>query len=295
MWNKFSEKSKGVIALVFLSFVFASMGLFARYLNTGFTISQQVYLRISAALIISLIVFRKDLDFRKIRKISPSEWGLLLFRSLAFYLVGITLFTKAIILTKYSNVAFIGALPIVALLGALILREKMNFKKIMYTIMAFLGVILVAISDYTNLFQWGKGELIALISTISFSLSYIFRRWHSELLNNREITTIMFVLALPFLYLTSLIQGEGIPTIGWNLNLFFAVFGAGLFNVMNMFLTNYGFQKVEAILASNILTLESVFAVLLGFIFYKELPVFKELIGGLIITASVIGINKLEK
>lgn len=74
----------------------------------------------------------------------------------------------------------------------------------------------------------------------------------------------------------------------------FAVVGAGIFNIMNVFLTNYGFQKVEAVLASNLLTLESVFAIVLGFLFYKEVPIAKELVGGIIIALSVIGMNKLE-
>jgi drug/metabolite transporter (DMT)-like permease len=49
------------------------------------------------------------------------------------------------------------------------------------------------------------------------------------------------------------------------------------------------------VLASNILTLESVFALILAFIFYKELPTMKELIGGIIILGSVIGMNQLKE
>ena len=84
------------------------------------------------------------------------------------------------------------------------------------------------------------------------------------------------------------------PSTGWTTGLLLAVIGAGSFNVINMFLTNYGFQKIKAILASNILTLESVFAVILGFIFYKEIPIAKELLGGIVIILSVIGMNKME-
>jgi len=59
-------------------------------------------------------------------------------------------------------------------------------------------------------------------------------------------------------------------------------------------LTNYGFQKIEAVLASNILTLESFFAIILGFLFYRETPLAKDLLGGIIIIISVIAMNKLE-
>jgi drug/metabolite transporter (DMT)-like permease len=297
MLDKFlskSEHQKGVLSLILLSLVFASMGLFARYLSTGFVLLQQVYLRVLAAFILGLIFFWKDLNFKKLKLISAKEWWLLIFRSATMYLFGVTLFTQAIILTKYSNVSFIGALPMVAVLGIVLLKEKITIKKLILIISAFVGVVLIAVRDYSNIFSWGNGELIALISTIAFALSYIGRKWHTNLLNNKEITILTFFISFIMIFVTSIVMGQGIPSTGWNWGLFIAVLGAGLFNVINMLLTNFGFQKVEAILASNILTLESVFAIVLGFIFYKETPIAKELIGGFVITLSVLGMNKVE-
>ena len=297
MINTFFTKTdhqKGVLSLVLLSLVFASMGLFARYLSTGFLLLQQVYLRVFAAFILGLIFFRKDINFKKLKKISLKEWGLLFFRSITMYVLGVTLFTQAIILTKYSNVSFIGALPMVAVLGIILLKEKLTISKLVLILSAFMGVILIAVKDYSHLFIWGSGELIALISTSAFSLSYVVRKWHTNLLNNKEITLLTIFISFILIFFVSLVLGQGVPSAGWNWGLFVAVLGAGLFNVINMFLTNYGFQKVEAILASNILTLESVFAIVLGFLFYKEVPIAKELIGGLIISLSVLGMNKVE-
>ncbi|MFA6570042.1 MAG: hypothetical protein WCT77_02265 [Bacteroidota bacterium] len=54
MKNK-TDHQKGVLALIALSLVFASMGLFARYLSAGFVLLQQVYL----CLVSSLIVIRR--------------------------------------------------------------------------------------------------------------------------------------------------------------------------------------------------------------------------------------------
>lgn len=69
---------------------------------------------------------------------------------------------------------------------------------------------------------------------------------------------------------------------------------AGLFNVVNLFLTNYGFQKVNAVLASNILMLEVVFAVGLAIFLYQEIPTLKELFGGFLIVASAYQMNKIS-
>lgn len=294
MKNK-SDHQKGVIALILLALVFSSMGLFARFLSTSFTTYQQVYLRLTAAFILSSLAFRSDIDWKKFKKVTKNDWSIILLRSISYSLFGIVLFTQAILLTKYSNVSFISALPTTAILGFILIGEIVTSKKVFWISLAFLGVVLISVKDYTNIFAWGYGEVLTLISTLFFSLSYVARKWQSDYLNNKELTVINFVFASLAVFLVSLFQGEGLPISGWTYPIVATVIGAGLFNVFNMYLTNYGFQKVEAVIASNILTLESAFAVILGFLFYKEVPAMQELLGGIVITLGVIGMNKYGK
>lgn len=291
---KESARRKGVLSLVLLALVFASMGLFARYLATGFLLFQQVYLRMFSAFIIGLVVFKKDLNFSKFKKLPLKEWSIIVLRAVSFSLFGIILFTQAIIITKYSNVSFISALPTTALLGFILLKEKFNFKKLAFVLVAFAGVLLISVNDFSNILNWDRGGLLTLISTVFFSLSYVARKWQADLLNNKELTVANFFVASLVVFSVSIFKGDGLPVFGWNWGLAMAVIGAGIFNIANVFLTNYGFQKVEAVLASNILTLEIVFAIFLGFLFYREVPLVKEFVGGLIIIFSVIGINKME-
>jgi drug/metabolite transporter (DMT)-like permease len=289
-----SEHQKGVFSLILLALVFASMGLFARYLSTGFLLFQQVYLRMLVAFIVGYLVFHKQINLSKYKKLPIKEWLIIILRAVSYSLFGIILFTQAIIITKYSNVSFISSLPMTAVLGFVLLHEKFSYKKLALILLAFAGVILISVKDYSNIFDWGKGEILTLISTVFFSLSYIARKWQSDQLNNKELTVINFFVAFIAVFIVSILKGDGLPIFGWHWGLLLAVIGAGIFNIMNVFLTNYGFQKVEAVLASNILTLESVFAVVLGFLFYKEIPMAKELFGGFVIALSVIGMNKLE-
>lgn len=287
--------AKGILAMLVLAFVFASMGLFARYLNTDFTILQQTYLRIFAALILGLVFFQKDLKLKKIISISQHDWKVIIFRSIALYLLGVTLFSYAIVNAKFSNVSFISAVPFVALLGFFFLKEKITKAKIMYILISFFGVLLIAINDYANLLNWGRGEFVALIATFFFSLSYIARKWQSDYLNNKETTVLIFFISTLLLFLLSLFFMEGLPSIqSFSIITIAIILGAGLFNVANLWLTNYGFKHVEAVLAGNILSLEVVFALLLGLIFYREIPTLKELIGGSIIVFSVYRMNKLQ-
>ena len=294
-FNNKSDREKGVLSLIFLALVFASMGLFARYLATGFLLFQQVYLRMLAALIVGVIVFRKQIDFSKFKKVTVRDWAIIILRAVCYSLFGIILFTQAILVTKYANVSFIGALPMVAVLGFVLIGERFTWKKAFLILLALIGVFLISVKDYSHLLNWGRGEILTLISTVFFSLSYVARKWQSNLLNNKELTVINFFVAFLAVFWVSLLRGDGLPVAGWNWGLLLAVVGAGAFNTMNVFLTNYGFQKVETVLASNILTLESFFAVILGFIFYKEAPLLKDLVGGVVITVAVITMNRLEE
>jgi len=295
MLSNKTEHKKGVIALIILALVFASMGLFARYLATNFLLFQQVYLRMFAALVIGFFALRRQLDLKKLPKIPLRDWIIILVRGISYSLFGIILFTQAIVITKYSNVSFIGSLPMTGILGFLLLREHFTLKKAGFIFLAFLGAVMIAVTDFSNMFSWGRGEILTLISTVFFGISYIGRRWQTKFLNNSEMTVLNFVVAFFVVFIVSIFKGDGLPVTGWTTGLLLAVIGAGCFNIANVFLTNYGFEKVEAVLASNILTLESFFAVILGFLFYQELPLLKELAGGIIIIAGVIGMNELEK
>lgn len=289
-----SERQKGIVALVILTLFYASMGIFARYLNVEFKLFQQVYLRILAAVIVGAIIFSNQLDFSKFRKLAIKEWVLIIFRAVTYYVLGVTLFTKAIVTAKYSNVSFISAIPTTALLGFIILREKITWQKILFMLLAFFGVLLISVKDYFHVFSWGLGEFFALLSAIFVSLSNVLRKWQSTVLNNRELSEITLFFAFFGLLITSFFLNEGLPISGWSLGTIAVIILAGLANVVIILLTNFGFHKVNAVMASNILTLESVFAVLIGFLFYHELPILKELIGGALIISSVIQMNKLE-
>lgn len=287
------DRTKGIVALITLALVFASMGIFARYLQFDFTILQQVYLRITAAFLLGPALFWKDLDFAKLRRIPAKEWGILLLRALSLYVLGVTLISKAFTLASYSNVSFVSALPLTAVLGFVLLRERLTWRKAGCVLLGFAGVVLVAVTDYTHLLSWGRGEVLALAASVFFSLSYILRKFQSNLLNNKEIAVLIFGIAALLLISTSLAMRQGAPHFRHAPDLLIVAL-AGLFNVVNLFLTNYGFQKVDAVLASNLLMLETAFAVVLGFLFFFEVPSLRALLGGSLIVLSAYLMDRVD-
>ncbi len=296
MKKSYSDKDKGVLSLILLAFIFASMGIFARYLNEEFTVLQQTYLRVFVAFVLGLIIFYKSIHFKKLKQITFKEWSVLIFRSITYYLIGVTFISEAFITATYSNATVISVLPITAVFGFIFLKEKITHAKIFYIILGFMGVILIAVKDYSHIFAWGHGEIFALFASIFFALSWIARRWHSNLLNNQEIAIIIFFISSILLFVTSLLFQEGLPSISSYTNFMILIIViAALFNVANLFFTNYGFQKLQAVLAGNLLMLEVLFALLIGMAFYGEFPTLIEFLGGVLIVFSAYRMNKINE
>lgn len=67
-----------------------------------------------------------------------------------------------------------------------------------------------------------------------------------------------------------------------------------LINAVMIFLINYGFERIEAIIATNILNIETVFGLLIAALFYAEIPSAKEAVGGILIVASTIYMNNIS-
>ncbi len=280
------------LSLLLLAMVFATMAIPVRYLNTEFSIFTQTYLRVILAFILSYIFFH-SIRSEKILKISRKDWIILTIRGLLTYSIWVTAFSYSIVETKISNAAFIQAIPWVALFWWTLLREKFRMKDAILVIIACIWVIFIWVKDFSHLWSFGKGETAAVISSLAFALSYIMRRWLSEELNNQELTFIQLGIGWFFVLIVSLILWEWIPPLESFTSTFilWLLIISWLLNVANLWLTNYWFSHSSAIVANNILSTEWVFALLLGFLFFKELPNTREIIGSLLIMGSVILIN----
>lgn len=288
-----TETKKGVAALIVLAWVFATMGVFARYLGTEFALFEQTYLRIGLAFLIGVAVFYKHLSWKKLATLPKKDWAILIFRSVALY-TGVVLFTEAVLTTKYGNASFVAVVPLLPLFGYIFLKERLGLRTLAYIALGFIGVSLIAIHDVRDL-TFGYGEMAALLSALAFDISYVARRWHSDHFNNKESTVFMFFFGALFLLAMSVVMGEPVPHLSdFTFPIVFALLGAAAFNVANLYLTNYGFERVKVGVAGNIITLEVVFALLYGVILFQEVPALREVIGGVLVLYSVWQINRKE-
>lgn len=270
------------------------MAIFARYLSVEFPLFTQIYLRIGLALIVSLILFAPKLRLSAVASIGKKDLIVLIVRSFFLY-TGVVLFTEAILYTKIANASLISTLPLMPIFGYVLLREKVSIRTTLFILLGFIGSLFIVFKDITIL-SIGYGEIMALLSLVAFDFSYVTRKWQSDTLNNYETTSIMFAMGLIFLCIAAGVMGETLPT-ATNFNSFIIVIllSSAVFNVVNLYLTNYGFEHVKAAVAGNILVLEVVFAILYGLILFNETPTPKEVVGGLLIVLSVYCVNRSEK
>lgn len=287
------EDKKGVVALILLAWVFATMGVFARYLGTSFELFEQTYLRIGIAFVLGIVIFGRSINFRKLATLPKKDVAVLIFRAICLY-TGVVLFTEGLLHTKLGNASFVAALPLLPLFGYFLLKESLKLRTVLYILIGFAGILLIGVRDLAQL-SFGYGEMMALLSVIAFDFSYVARRWHSDHLNDKESAVFMFAVGAVFLFISSIVAGETFPTgaefTPWIIGTLIA---AAIFNVLNLYLTNYGFKKVKVAVAGNILTLETVIALGYSVFLFHELPVAQELVGSALVLWSVWEVNKLE-
>ncbi len=285
---------KGTIALILVAAAQSCMGLWARYLNGSLTVYQQVLFRVCAGFLIGLVVFRRQIDLRKFKRLPRRDVWVLMLRGASFFLIAVPLFTLAINHAKYTNIAFIDAIPMTAFLGIIFLSERLTRKHLLYLTLTFAGVLLISLKDLNSLSSWGQGEIYELISLFFFGINYIGRKWHTSLLNNFEMAIGSFACAIPLLAIATLIV-DGPPAITWTGGIVLVICIAGIFNIAIAYLVNYGFDRVTAILGSNLLNTQPVFALIVSFLVYREVPVARELLGGLVIGAAAWGMTRIRK
>lgn len=289
-----TEKNKGVLALTALAFVWAIQGLLPRYLSTSLQLFQQVYLRFALGAVFTAIIFYRQINFAKIFSVGWRDWWPLIGRAASYYLLGVTLFTQSVLLTKLSNVSFINALPLTALIGWLVFKEKVNLKKFGLVILAFIGAALIMVKNLSSLSGFGWGELLAFISLIFVSLGMLIRKWEREVFNTYESSFLVILLAAILVFIAALFKGETLLITTWNSGMMLVLFFAGLFNAAIVILVTYGFSRIEGVLAGNLLQLEVPLTVFLAYLFYHETPILKDAIGGTLIILSAYLMNRLE-
>jgi len=289
-----SQETLGKFALVGEAFSTSLTGIVIRFLGPSFTILQQVSLRVFSALVLSMIVWGRTFRWQKLKELPRTEWILILVRSLCYYLFGVALYSWSVLQINYTTNSLISRFPFTAILGVVLLKETITKKKITWIVIGILGVLVAVVDSPDKLFHWGSGEILALTSTFFFSLSYVLRKFHKHILTDIEITQLMFFFSLCILTLCSLFFQERLDIATLTTpSVLLVIVAAGVINIAIVGCINYGYKRVDAILANNISLLKLVFAALVSILIFREPSTLQTYIGGSIIILAVFNMNAL--
>ena len=274
----------GLGSLLTAGFLFGSFGIWVRFLSHDMSSYQQIAFRNIIALCIALaiIYFRKlKLSFKGV------DLKHLIFFGLAFP-TGVIFYTFSMLKTSIMLGIFsfyLGSILFSLLLGMLVFHEKLTTQKIISLILVLTGFYFFI--QPNGIAHLNIGMVFGIIAGLFDTISNVFRKHLAGKLDRVVLTLIPQIGGITVAtILMGIIGGISMPTISptsWGVGI---LFGAILFAVN--YLTLYGFQHFDLNLGTIAISTEVVFATLLGWLVFAEVPRTFDIYGGLFIVLAII-------
>jgi len=291
------QLSIGFLVIVAASYTLLSVG--SRLLAEGFPPMTQVYMRIGIAVVALGIFFRKNLRPAHILQTPVSDLWILFTMGTIGYSIAVYFVTLGALNAKLVNVAVIFAsVPFFSYLYSFIfLKKSFDAKLTLLLCCSLVGIGLVATKSYLpRLEAFGSGEFFTLIATATMAWFFVGRKLLSAHLNTQEITIMVMGIAAISGWILAIFRGETFSLTAFqNPHVLTGLAIGGLMNVIVNPIEIYAFKHLDAVFGSQILLLENVFALLLGFILYGEIITPPEILGGLIVVCCVAVANKIPQ
>ena len=249
-----SEKNKSLIALFFSALFFGSTFLIFKNLLVSFSPTFIVFMRYIIASIFFLVIG----GIPNSKTIKP---GLLMG---IFLWLGYITQTQGLVTTSTINSGVVTGFYIVLtpFFSKLINKTQLNSKNYIYSFLGFLGIVLISITDITQIF----GNIFTMFCAFSYAMHIVLVERYIDGLN---ISQLMFVqsftgavLCIPF---TELNQINNFNEY-WLPILFLGL----VVNVSAFYLQLYGQRIIKASTSALILSLEAIFALFIGILLAGE-------------------------
>ncbi|HSW47448.1 MAG TPA: DMT family transporter [Candidatus Saccharimonadales bacterium] len=282
------DVKKGSLFLLGAAFFYSIMPVLIRTLESnGIPPVSQVFLRYIFAFISAVIY---HFIIARLRFVRPNnKIMLLLFATIFGYGLTNLFYTIAVLNTQVSNALFLFfTFAIMApILGFIFLKEKVNKFNTSALILSLIALLLLF--QPNGLSTWKIGGIFALMSAFTQASYLIARKRLKEYSASFMMlaNTFFGVLALGILSLifeSNFYFGGSINHLSvstWITTILF-----GVLNFLGWFCATKGFEYFRSSSASIILLSELVFGVFFALIFFKEVPTYLTLIGGLLIIIS---------
>jgi drug/metabolite transporter (DMT)-like permease len=269
---------RGVVLFLAAVFLFAALDATAKYMNAFFAVPLLVWARYLVHFVIMLVFMAPGMGREII--VTRRPW-LMSFRALM--LVGVTLLAqlalKTLPLAETTALVFITPL-LVALLAGPLLGEQVRRSTWLITLVGFAGVLLIARPGGA---LFGTGVAYALGAALCYAIYQILTR---KLAATEHPNRLLFYTALigtlsMSLTLPAYWDGQ-IPTLPQGL----LIVSLGLYGGIGHFMLIRAFREAPASTLSPLLYVQLIWATLLGWWVFDQLPDLLAIVGMLIIGAS---------
>jgi drug/metabolite transporter (DMT)-like permease len=276
-----TQKFKGATALFGAALTYASFGLLIRAMASMFGDNAQVAFRFVLAFVFLTL-------YGLLVKKLPTLPRNILWRAgalgVAFGGV-VLLFTISVTNTKIANSVFLlyaGSIISSLLIGTVILKERLTGTKLLAIALGLVGLFMFS----NALLALTLGVVTGLLSGLLDGVSNCIRKTLKGYDRN-ALLQYQFAFGSVFGLIMVAISGEVIIK---DVSLLPIVAGVA-FALLQISLGNlllYGFQHFDVNVGTVILACELLFASLIGWLFFREVPTSNELLGGVIIFAASI-------
>ena len=207
------------------------------------------------------------------------------------FLCGIALFIAStfqqfgISSTSVGKAGFITALYIVIVpfLGVF-LKKKLSFKTCISILISIIGLYLLCVKEN---FSIGKGDILVFLCALVFSVHILVIDHFSPKVDGVKMSCIQFfvsgILSLPFMFVLETPRLVSVAA-AWMPLLYAGVLSCGVAYTLQIL----GQKNVNPAVASLILSLESCFSVLAGWIILGERLSFRESLGCILMFLAII-------
>lgn len=274
MIEKISSMDRGVLYMLFASFLFAVMGAFAKDLSTSMSSLEVVFFRnVFGVFLIGMTLFKSPL----VQK--GGKPFLLFFRGLMGFLALLAFFYNIAHISLADAMTFSKTSPIfTAFFAYLFLKEKMGLYGWIALLIGFVGIVLITQPEG---FLFKKTDLLGIFSGVGAALAYTSVRELRNYYDTRSIVLsfmivgtvgpLVLLTVAPYVHMQELdfMFAEFTMPEG---KTWFSILGLGLFATLaQLYMTKaYGVTKAGVVGAASYSNI--VFAIVLGLFMGDALP-----------------------
>ena len=276
-----SNKTKAVFCMLISALGFTFMSVTVKYV-TGIPLFEKVFFRNLISLGVAFFMLKKS----SAPMFGRRENQLALLARSIFGLAGVVLNFYAIANLTLADSSMLGKLsPIfVTIMACIFLKEKIDSKQILSIIVTFLGALLVIKPEFSLEML---PSLAGILSAAASGVAYTLLRY---LKDKESPDTIIFYFSLISVVFTApFALAEYVQPTFTQLGLLLAT---GVFASVGQFGITYAYKFAKATEVSIYNYSAIVFGIILGFIFFGEIPDTLSLLGGAIIIAVAFYIFK---